>query len=343
MTTAYPRLANPGDLPRLISRDDVSDTWPPPGCTVIPVAHPEPWGQISGPLESLPAGRWYVTTLAEFVLEVPSLAATIIDRAAANFGGPVGTFAGVVGAWPVIYSVGEGNTMRWIHTTLRGTLGGVEQFQMQANFGQPGADPDLDAAGAQAFAQSLAEKWQAVWLNTGFGTGGLAYETLFPSAVKYTEVGVCVQTQTSGTAADGSGGNLAQEDPTEWAPINGIAGVVGTNANPSLPFEVACCVTLQTDHRGPSGRGRMYIPPMATQAMGSNGVFSGYQAIANGKAIGAYFAAVTADEGYVPVVVSRRRIILNEVKQISVGVVPDSQRRRRWAQLEAPTVAWTKP
>lgn len=341
--SAYPRLAGPGDIVRLTTGDHVSHTWPPPGCTVIPVAHPEPWGLVVGDFEALPADEYYVTTLDEFVLSMPDTAVSILARVAAAFTGPIAVYAGVVGHWPVIFSPIEGRTMRWIKTTFRGTLGAVEQFQFGLNFGQPGADPDLDEAGCQAFATSLASKWATVLNTTTFGTGGAAWKSLFPPDVHYVEVGVCIQTQTDATAADGSGGNLAQEDPTEWAPINGITGISGSGGA-SLPYEVAECVTLHTDKRGPSGRGRLYLPPMHTTTMSAGGgLFDAGNAAAGGKAIGALCEAVTADEGFVPVVVSRRRIVLNEVKQISTGIVPDSQRRRRWAQLEAPIVAWNKP
>jgi hypothetical protein len=341
--SAYPRLAGLGDVERLALGTDVSHTWPPPGCTVVPVAHPEPWGLVVGDFEALPAGEWYVTTLANFVLALPATAAGILARAAIELASLDNLYAGVLGQWPVIFSPIEGRTMRWIKSTIRGTLGAVEQFQFGINWGNPGDDPDLDAAGCQAFAASLAAKWHTVLADTTLGTGGAAWKSQFPGDVHYSEVGVCVCTQTDATAADGSGGNLSQEDPTEWAPINGITGDSGTSASKSLPYEVSACVTLHTNHRGPSGRGRIYMPPNDVVAMDVGGVFDAGHVTACGKAIGKLAEAVTADEGYVPVVVSRRRIILNEVVAISCGIVPDSQRRRRWAQLEAPISAWTKP
>lgn len=343
MTCQYPRLADPSDIPRLVSGEDVSSSWPPPGMDVVPVGHPEPWALICGDEEMLQDGDWYVTTLAEFVLAVPTEAVSIMLWAARLFTGPIALAYGAVGAWPVIYEVGKGRTMRWIKTTIKGTLGGVEQFQFGLNFGNPGSDPDLDSDECQALAVSLATKWQATLNSTSFsGLGGAAWTSQMPPDVKYTHVGVCMNTQTEATDSDGGGGNLSQADPTEWAPINGVAGVVGTSSVVALPYEVACCVTLHTDHAGQSGRGRIYLPPMPVQGMQAGGKFVSGWVTAAGQAVGSYFDAVIAGEGFVPVVVSRRRIILNEVKQITVGLIPDSQRRRRWAQLEAPIVAWTQ-
>jgi hypothetical protein len=340
--SAYPRLASLADEVRLHSGEGVSSTWPPPGCTVVPVGHPETWGLVSGDLDALPRGEWYVTDLATFTEEVPAAAASILLFAAKKLSGVPGLFAGAIGHWPVIYEVGEGETMRWIHTVLRGTLGGVEQFQHQTNFGTPGDDPDLTEAQCAALAISLATQWQATWNDTTLpGTGTAPWSSLFSSDVVYTEVGVCMQTQTAATDSSGAGGNLSQDAPTEWAPINGVSGLVGTGTI-SLPYEVSECVTLHTDKRGPSGRGRLYLPPNEVTSIAAGGKFVAGHASAGGLAVGKYFERVTAAEGYVPLVVSRRRLVLTEVNQITVGIIPDSQRRRRWAQLEAPVVAWTK-
>jgi hypothetical protein len=62
-----------------------------------------------------------------------------------------------------------------------------------------------------------------------------------------------------------------------------------------------------------------------------------------GQNIGAFFDAVVGATPYKPIVVSRRRLILNEVTSVNVGQVPDSQRRRRRSQDEARVLAWTKP
>lgn len=343
VTCAYPRLAGPSDIGRLLTGSGVTHTWPPPGTDIVPVGHPEPWGLVCGDLEALPAGEWYVTTLAQYVTGMPALAARIMIYAASLFTGPIVPFAGTLANWPVIYAVGEGNTVKWLKSTIRGTLGGVEQFQFGLNWGNPGDDPDLDAAGCQAFATSLAAKWHTTLANTTFGTGGAAWKGQFTGDVHYTEVGVCLCTQTDATAADGSGGNLSQDAPTEWAPINGVTGDSGTSTSKSLPYEVSCCVTLNTDHRGASGRGRVYMPPGDTVWMVDGGRFDPGHALACGKAIGAFADLVRAADSYALLVVSRRRLILNEVKTITVGSVPDAQRRRRWAQLESPALAWTHP
>jgi hypothetical protein len=288
-----------------------------------------------------PGDKWW-KTLGALAIGSGEDVVSVVARWAANYAPEVNA-AFAVADLPVIYEEPEGQTMRWLKSTIRGTLGSVEQFQFGLMWGNPGDDPTLDAAGCAAFAASLASKWDAVLATTTFGTGGAAFKSLFPVDVKFTEVGVCNNTQSESTSSDGTGGNLAQDDPTEWAPINGVTGRVGTGTGNSLPYEVAEAVTLHTNKRGPSGRGRIYLPPFDTVALVAGGLYDAGHAAAGGKAIGAFAEAVKADEGYDLLVVSRRRLVLNTVVQISTGIVPDSQRRRRWAQLEAPIVAWNQP
>jgi len=51
-----------------------------------------------------------------------------------------------------------------------------------------------------------------------------------------------------------------------------IGGQAGTSASPSLPNEVALVVTLRTASTGPQNRGRMFIPNLATNALGTGNV-----------------------------------------------------------------------
>lgn len=60
-----------------------------------------------------------------------------------------------------------------------------------------------------------------------------------------------------------------------------------------------------------------------------------------GTGLGDFFDSVKADHDLVPVVVSKRRLILNEITNVLVGAVPDSQRRRRRSQDEARVITWT--
>lgn len=340
-THQFPRLAGVGDIGRLVTRDRVSTTWPPPGTSEIRVGFPEVWVDVIGEPSEGGAGDWYVTTLAHVAGITHETVAQLLLRIGAVFTGPIALYAGTVGQWPVIYEVGRGNKMRWVSTIIRGTLGGVEDFQFGINFGNPGADPDPNEAECLATAETLAGIVQSALATPHFGSQTML-GILSPTCV-FTEVGVVVKEQSSGTDADGSGGDLSQKFDTQWFayPVGGKP--TGSSGVSSLPYEVATAVTLQTDKRGQSGRGRLYLPPLHVNAMAAGGVYTSAIPDVTGKFVGEILEEMTSAKGWVPVVVSRRRIFLNEVKSVSVGIVPDSQRRRRRNQDEARVEAWVTP
>lgn len=53
-----------------------------------------------------------------------------------------------------------------------------------------------------------------------------------------------------------------------------LPAVPGTSTGTALPDEVAANITLRTANRGPSGRGRVYIPGWATNALGAGNVIA---------------------------------------------------------------------
>lgn len=335
----WPRLADPTDIPRLISGDRVFSGIPPPGTTLIPTAHPEPWGLVCGEPTGAQVGDWYVEPLSEFTLGINADLVELAARLGARFVGPVATFAGTLAAWPVIYEVGSVVSMRFIRVTLKGELGqGVEQFQTGFNLGNPGNDPTLDEAGALTLGGQINTVMADLWFDqiTGLGTPG----ELFSNEVKFTEIGVAEVNQEDPSAQDGSGGAQTQSYPTQWTLMGG--GLTGLVSTASLPFEVATCVTLQTDYAGPSGRGRMYLPPFAATIMTGDGLFVSESVVTAGRWIGDLFDGIRAVTTLEPIVVSRRQRQLRLVERIYVGHVPDAQRRRRRSQDENRALAWTK-
>lgn len=337
----FPRLAAPADIGRLVTGDRVHHQWPPPGTTVLPIAGPEPWVVVTGEPTSGEDGDWWVTTLAQIALDTNATVLQLLARFGATFTGPIAVFAGTVGNWPVIYTQGEGDFMRWIASTFRGTIGGVEEFQFGLNWGNPGADPDPNEAETLAFANALATKFGALWVTS---IGGQLPKMQFMPEVVFTEVGAVVKTQSSATNADGTGGDLEQKFDTQWSAYAvGARPTGGATTGVSLPYETSCAVTLQTDKRGASGRGRIYLPPFTTSAMAALGKYDSTIPSRMGGFIGALAAGIEADTSHELIVVSRRRIQLNKVTTINVGLVPDSQRRRRRSQDEARVLAWTAP
>lgn len=337
MTSQYPRLADPSDIPRLLSGDRVSHTWPPPGTQELRLAFPEPWVLITGtPTEGEP-GDWYVTDLAHVALALDSTVTQVLGWLSRSFTGPIAQFVSAAGQWPVIYEVGSGNVMRYLKATHRGTLGTTEQFQFQLCWGVPGNDPDKTEAEALVIAGQMRDNFATQWVRTNRGQ---LWKDAYSADVKFTEVGVVQETINTAVNADGTGGDLEQDYATQWAAFapGAIPTGVGTA---SLPYEVACAVSLQTAHRGPSGRGRIYLPPFASTRMSTGGLFDTTWTADQCLHLGDYINLVKGATNLVPLVVSKRRKILNEVTALAVGRVPDSQRRRRRSQDEARTVGWT--
>lgn len=327
----YPQLAGLQDVARIQAHQGESDTWPPPGTHVVRTAHPELWGLVvedsygSAPAEDV----LFHTTLLEFVTPFQDWQAAIFARVGTLFYGPIAGAVATLSQWPVVWTGSRGQQMKWLRTTYRGELsGGVEQFQFKLDLGNPGSDPDLD----EAECATLAEQLGGIF-TSGFSLvlGEVA------AAHKFTEVGVVTMTASEGTDAQGEGGDMEQSFPTQWFMYPTVSRPTGGATGISLPFEVACAVTLQTDHRGPSGRGRFYLPPFSVAQMAALGVYTSNAIGSVVQGVKNWLEMIEADTPYVPVVVSPRRIILNEITSINVGRVPDSQRRRRRSQDEART------
>lgn len=231
--------------------------------------------------------------------------------------------------------------MKWIRSVFRGTLaGGVEQFQWKMDWGNPGNDPTLGEAEAGAFAEFLAEQWAAVFIAQQGVFGAL--NGLHNAQMKYAEVGVASWTQNAAKNADGSGGDASQDYPNAFHSYAVGAQPVGIVAGSSLPLEVSCAVTLQTNKRGQRGRGRLYLPPFAGSVTDTNGLFSQNAPMVAAMSIGSLIDAVEGSTyGYKGLVVSMREKVLNEIVEVNAGKVPDSQRRRRRSQDEARVVGWT--
>lgn len=339
---AHPHIATLGDLDD-IALHPLSD-WPPPGTHIGPAG----WDTVepSYPLLSdgvgdgtlslqiiaddggLPDSGFWWTTIGALLSPIPNWAEKYGARLAQLVLeldlGPVSDLALI----PVVWRAGERLIMRWLSSTYRGSLGGtVEEFQFKIDFGNPGADPDLSEAGAATLAEQLAGLWATAW-----GAGPAAW----PATVKFTEIGVVQKEETSATDKDGKGGNLSQSYGTAWYMYPSGTVVSGSSGANPLPFEVATAVTLQTNHRGPSGRGRLYLPPTHINSMAAGGIYTNEFVVSCNSLIALYLEAVILATPYVPVVVSRRRLILNEIVSVACGQVPDSQRRRRRSQSEAP-------
>jgi hypothetical protein len=328
-------VASPAEIVESHIRSGVHHEFPPAGTQVFSVG-PGEYIVVGTPTSGSP-GDWWITdtaTLTEGRLlgDATKLAARILKLVSRSAAGGV---AATLATWPWIWKWSEGEPMRWIKVTLRGTLAPTEQFQHGLALGVPGNDPTLNEVDAPAYAQTVATAWKAQF-------AGMA--DVFTPNVVYTEVGAVQMEQDDPTGSDGSGGNRRQSYPTGWWQWATADRPKGITNSASLPYEVATAVTLRTTTRGPRGRGRFYLPPPAIDVMdtGAGGLLKAVYVTEIGTQIGHFITAVEAATGHQVLVVSGRAKQLHQVSSIEVGRVPDSQRRRRKKLDEAPMTGWTR-
>lgn len=115
------------------------------------------------------------------------------------------------------------------------------------------------------------------------------------------------------------------------------AAHAGTNTDEPLPPQVAVAVSLRTALATKAGRGRFYLPPLATGAtLGGEIITAAVEAIVAGAQ-----TALTgmATAGFPCVVYHRDLRSGDVVNRIDVGTVFDTQRRRRNKLVESRTSA----
>jgi hypothetical protein len=235
-------------------------------------------------------------------------------------------------------------TFRYLRVTVAGKIGTVEEVAHVLNF-RPLTNPDGDMTPAQI--QSFADKVRDQWATFVNGGGPPTVTSLLSSSLTYTEVRASYLEQGAAatvTTVPGRKGprkvfhypKAVYLQPTVYSQFATNA-VRGSGSSGSMPWEVACALTLGTGLRGPRNRGRLYLGPLDQSCMGSQGLFSG-----NVDALAPAFAnnfikPLQVSSGQQLMVVSRAYATALAVTQVSVGHVPDSQRRRRRKQPETRT------
>ena len=191
--------------------------------------------------------------------------------------------------------------------TAIGTLPG-EQF----NFGMHISGTAGDVAGAiTAWTNALT----AMWTD---GTDGI--QGLFSASTEIVA------------------GHVAELDPLTGKQIDAAQAtlaLVGTNANQTLPNEVACVVTLRGAKPTRKERGRFFLPPLAVnQLLAGRFTAAAAARVADGAAL-----AITGLQGAgFPPEIYHPDHTGTAIVEVDVGDVPDAQRRRRDKLVEVRVV-----
>jgi hypothetical protein len=117
--------------------------------------------------------------------------------------------------------------------------------------------------------------------------------------------------------------------------VSAAVSLAGTSTAEMLPHEVAHVVSLRTAVATRSGRGRFYLPPLGVDKL-LNGRVTAATVSALVTASAAMIDSLQAN-GVVPVLVNRTTKATTTINQVDIGDVPDVQRRRRGALIEART------
>ena len=114
-----------------------------------------------------------------------------------------------------------------------------------------------------------------------------------------------------------------------------VLALTGVAAGEMLPYQCATVISLLTDSATRHGRGRFYLPPLATGTV-DGGLISAAAITSLDTAWTAFFDSLNTD-GLNPVVRNRTGHISTPVTSARVGNVFDTQRRRRNKLVEVYT------
>jgi hypothetical protein len=173
----------------------------------------------------------------------------------------------------------------------------------------------------QQTADAVKSAWDSQWSVTQ--PAGMAFRQLFHSSTKFQKITVYERPL----------------DPT--LPATDVAEAIPTNQNPIatsqvFPPEVAECITLHTGHPGKKWRGRMYLPAVSGQTVGTGGTMGSQVGDSIAQWAAAFFGDINDGVKFV-CVWSRVDQALRHVTDVAVGQQFDMQRRRQNAAPETYT------
>lgn len=344
-TVTLPRLPYLDELARIVTGQAAEHhQWPPPG-----MARLIPLGSLSYALTGVADGPgWWWSTAQEIN---PAITGVEQALSAARYVGlevsaAIRAAVEALGWVPLVYE--KGNTMDWIKVGIHGQLGTSEQIihtvSLTAGGSTPAALPD-DGAGLRAVCTEVATAWASIFPLVK-GPSIVPFKNWLGPYVRYDAVTATVLRQTEPSPkvyTKGQPNLITSVVPTERVNFP-TPWPAGESPMDALPFEVACAVTLLTRAAGARNRGRMYLGGLAVSTIGSTeGLFKAEAAATMGYAVGHFIEAIRTDTPWQVSIVSRRSLLSHEVVRTATGQVPDSQRRRRGAQVENRINNWESP
>jgi hypothetical protein len=254
-------------------------------------------------------------------------------------------------------SIGRLEPLRFIRTQIVQAVGNIEQAVHVLHWAPLSGDANLSGVGLKAFGDQVRDSW-VTFLNkpmaiyTGGGNINPWRRAMAPLA-RYTEVrtsaviqngpGPWVEYGAGATQIQHPGARAIQDGQTALSPFDPNDASSLPSGPTTLPYEVAMCVSLNTNFRGPRFRGRLYLGPMGAVVMGGDGYFVGATVHDTAQAVGEFIDRVNLQGVNKAVVLSSKFATWAPIQGTSGGLVPDSQRRRRRGQTENPILGWGTP
>jgi hypothetical protein len=320
-------------------RDEGPWGWQGHGWTV-PDPPPPPFPFVDPPYPRAvygPPGTVWLFSVSELLagqVHLPGWAGTAAFNAAIKkLGLRVG--GGAIQGWrtpdPEGNERGPTHMMRWIRTQVVAKVGQDEEVVHVLNWRHSTQEnAPADAIAVKTLALAVRNSWFDWWTTNGGSV-------FFPPQLQYTEVRGSLMEQAN------PGEKPTWPLPTQVVPFNGPP-CIGTATEKALPYEVACCLGLNTNWRGTSRfRGRIYLGPLTSNLLGSEGQFTD-AIIGLGQSFGLHFIdSVAQASDYELHVVSQKYGTSAAIQGVRVGHTPDSQRRRRRDRVENYVQAWGQP
>ena len=202
-----------------------------------------------------------------------------------------------------------------VRVSLLGSMGAaagsLERFSVSLNLN---ANPGLLVGLNQAVADDIAADCRTFWADVRNGIGSRA------------------KLDTVKCAKIGTNGKYLS-DPF----ISAFPPVAGTAIGVDHPFQVSLCVSLLTARRGPSGRGRIYLP-CPTLSVSGDGTVAAGTVDAVSAAVGAFITNLNNSPGVdrpgSQVLIASSKGFSSPVTGVRTGRVLDTIRSRRTQLLE---------
>lgn len=231
----------------------------------------------------------------------------------------------------------------FVSVQVHGKLGTYEEVSHTLNlvYGGGGAAPStLAAADLTTIGQSVVTAWTNMILPpAGSGSPPATLSNLLGTNLVYDHVTVAAKHQTAPAALGGSRKGLIKNVGNSVVVPFG-ANVKGGYGN-AMPFQTACVLTLGTQMRGASFRGRIFLGGLNFNwTISTDGQIPANTATAVGLAFGHYVVEPLAASSWHLNVWSPRLSAGRQVASVSVGLTLDTMRSRRRKVPDTKQLAW---